>query len=366
MLELIGKFATAKVFTNAVEESAAAQITDMCNQPVFENSKIRIMPDVHAGFGSTVGTTVAISDKVPVGLVGGDIGCGMEVAIIKEKRIEPQKLDKVVQTMIPSGTRIRKKAHRYNNDIDISQMFCYEHIDRRGVELSLGTLGSGNHFIEADKGEDGQIYIVIHSGSRHLGAVVAKYYQETAYKTLKEEVPYYYAYCEGSLLEMYLHDMKIVQEFARLNRAAMLSDIAKEMGLHIKDSFATVHNYIDAESMILRKGAVSAKLGELLIIPINMRDGALICTGKGNEDWNVSAPHGAGRLMSRSKAKENFTVSDFKKEMKGIYTTSINSDTLDECPMAYKSMSDIVDNIGETVEVNEVIKPIYNFKAGGE
>ena len=401
MIILQGKYNSAKVFTDIIEEDAVSQIITFCNQPVCEGSTVRIMPDVHAGAGCTIGTTMTVTDKVIPNLVGVDIGCGMETIRLKEKHIELQKLDKLIYSAVPSGFAIRKKAHRFNEKIDLTQLYCYKHIDPLRAELSLGTLGGGNHFIEADKGSDGSIYIVIHSGSRHLGVETAKYYQNEAYRrlnkssdkevnelidTLKAEgrqkqiqselkklkntkttdVPKHLAYCEGELFEQYIHDMKIVQQFALLNRQAMMDELIKGMGLHVNDRFSTIHNYIDTDSMILRKGAVSAKMGETLLIPINMRDGSLICTGKGNTDWNCSAPHGAGRLMSRSKAKESFTVSEFKKQMDGIFTTSVNAQTLDECPMAYKSMADIVDNIGDTAEINDIIKPIYNFKAGEE
>ena len=401
MLELKGKYNSARVFTDVIGESAVAQIIELCCQPMSEGAQIRIMPDVHAGKGCTVGTTMTIKDKVVPNLVGVDIGCGMEVAMLKEKHIEPQKLDKVIRESVPAGFETRKKPHRFNERIDLTELYCYKEINPLYAEKSLGTLGGGNHFIEADKDDDGRIYIVIHSGSRHLGLEVANYYQEEAYKRLngsskrdidaliarmkaegKEkqiqseitklkntkftDVPKHLAYCEGELFGQYIHDMRIVQEFAMLNRKAMMDEIIKGMGLHIDGQFTTIHNYIDTEAMILRKGAVSAKAGEVLLIPINMRDGSLICTGKGNTDWNCSAPHGAGRLMSRSEAKNTFTVSEFKKQMQGIYTTSVNSSTLDECPMAYKTMDDIVNNIGDTVEINKVIKPIYNFKAGDE
>ena len=401
MIILNGKYNSAKVFTDVIEQDAITQIITFCNQPVCEGARVRIMPDVHAGAGCTIGTTMTITDKVIPNLVGVDIGCGMETIRLKEKHIELQKLDKLIYSAIPSGFAVRKKAHRFNEKIDLTELYCYKNIDPLRAELSLGTLGGGNHFIEADKGSDGAIYIVIHSGSRHLGVETARYYQNEAYRRLNKssdkevqelierlrsegrhkeiqselkklkntkttDVPKHLAYCEGELFEQYIHDMKIVQEFALLNRKAMMDELIKGMGLHVADRFSTIHNYIDTENMILRKGAVSAQKGETLLIPINMRDGSLICTGKGNEDWNCSAPHGAGRLMSRSKAKESFTVSEFKKQMDGIYTTSVNSQTLDECPMAYKSMEDIVDNIGDTVEINDIIKPIYNFKAGEE
>lgn len=401
MIILNGKYNSAKVFTEIIDEGAIAQIIELCNQPISENSSIRIMPDVHAGAGCTIGTTMTVSDKIIPNLVGVDIGCGMETIRLKEKHIEVQKLDKLIYEKIPSGFEIRRKAHRYIEKIDLTKLYCYKHIDPLRAEMSIGTLGGGNHFIEADKGSDGSIYIVIHSGSRHLGVETAKYYQNEAYRRLnnssekevnelierlkaegKEKqiqseikkltstkhtsVPKHLAYCEGELFEQYIHDMKIVQQFAFLNRQAMMDEIIKGMGFHVTERFSTIHNYIDTDKMILRKGAVSAESGEKLLIPVNMRDGSLICTGKGNPDWNCSAPHGAGRLMSRSQAKESFTVSEFKKQMKGIYTTSVNQQTLDECPMAYKSIEDIVDNIGDTVEINDIIKPIYNFKAGVE
>ena len=401
MIILNGKYNSAKVFTDNIEQDAIAQIIAFCSQPMSEGAQIRIMPDVHAGAGCTIGTTMTITDKVIPNLVGVDIGCGMETVRLKEKHIELQKLDKLIYEKIPSGFAIREKPHRYGEKIDLTELYCYKHIDPLRAEKSIGTLGGGNHFIEADKGEDGSIYIVIHSGSRHLGVETAKFYQNEAYRRLNKssdkeaaeliarlkaegrekqiqselkklantkttDVPKHLAYCEGELFEQYIHDMKIVQKFAMLNRQAMMDEIIKGMHLHVEDQFTTIHNYIDTDTMILRKGAVSAQEGEKLLIPINMRDGSLICTGKGNGDWNCSAPHGAGRLMSRSQAKQSFTVSEFKKQMAGIYTTSVNAQTLDECPMAYKSMEDIVDNIGDTVEINEVITPIYNFKAGEE
>ena len=391
MIELRGKYNSAKVFTDVIDESAISQIIELCNQQMSEGSNIRIMPDVHVGAGCTIGTTMTITDKVVPNLVGVDIGCGMETVRLREKHIELQKLDKLIYEKIPSGFAIRNKAHRYSEQIDLTELYCYESIKSVRAELSIGTLGGGNH---------GSIYIVIHSGSRHLGVETAKYYQEKAFieiaknrddvKTLIESykamgkekkieaalkklkhtgnasVPKHLAYCEGELFRQYIHDMKIVQKFAMINRQAMMDEIIKGMHLHVEEQFTTIHNYIDTDAMILRKGAVSANAGEKLLIPINMRDGSLICTGKGNPDWNCSAPHGAGRLMSRSAAKQSFTVSEFKKQMDGIYTTSVNAATLDECPMAYKSIEDIVDNIGDTVEINEVIKPIYNFKAGQE
>ena len=401
MIELRGKYNTAKVFTDVVEETAISQIINMLNQEFIKDSNVRIMSDCHAGAGCTIGTTMTITDKIVPNLVGVDVGCGMETIQLKEKHIELQKLDKLIYAKIPSGFSIRDKVHRYLDQVDLSKLHCYHCINIDRAEKSLGTLGGGNHFIEANKDEDGNIYIVVHSGSRHLGLEIAKYYQEAGYEALnsvskqdvdalvarlkiegrqkeinkelkklkantKSSIPKALAYVQGKLFDEYIHDMKIAQQYAMLNRQAMMDEIIKGMRLHVVDQFTTIHNYIDTKNMILRKGAVSAQQGEKLLIPINMRDGSLICVGKGNPDWNYSAPHGAGRLFSRSKAKESFTVSQFKKEMQGIYTTSVNQSTLDESPMAYKSMEDIVNNIGDTVDIVKVIKPIYNFKAGEE
>lgn len=401
MLELNGKYNYAKVFTDIIDEPSISQIIAFCNQESSKGSSIRVMPDVHAGKGATIGMTMTITDKIIPNIVGVDIGCGMETIKIKEKHIELQKLDKLIYEKIPSGFSIRDKTHKYFERIDLTQLYCYNEINPLRAEKSLGTLGGGNHFIEADKDDDGFIYIVVHSGSRSLGLAVATYYQNLAYKALNQSddkaiteliqrlksqgkqksieseikklvstkrtsVPKHLAYVSGKLFDMYIHDMKIVQEYAMLNRQAIIDEIIKGMKLHILEQFTTIHNYIDTENMILRKGAVSAQSGETLLIPINMRDGSLICVGKGNEDWNFSAPHGAGRLMSRSEAKNSFTVSEYKKQMNGIYSTSISKSTLDECPMAYKSMDDIVNNISPTADILKVIKPIYNFKAGEE
>ncbi len=401
MFEIQGKYASAKVFADIAEESAVAQILSLCNQPVSAGAKIRIMPDVHAGAGCTIGTTMTVTDTAIPNLVGVDIGCGMETVRLKEKHIELQKLDKLIYRSIPSGFSVRETPHRFASRFAPELLYCADNIHVPRMMLSIGTLGGGNHFIEADQSEDGSIYLVIHSGSRHLGVEVAKYYQEEAYRQLnaaskdevdaliaslkaqgketqiqkalkklkaekRTDVPKHLAYTAGRLFEQYIHDMKLTQEFAMLSRKAMIDELIRGMGLHIAEQFTTIHNYIDTERMILRKGAVSARAGEKLLIPMNMRDGSLICTGRGNDDWNQSAPHGAGRLMSRADAKASFTVSEFKKQMAGIYTTSVGSGTLDECPMAYKPMEAITGCIGDTVEINEIIRPIYNFKAGAE
>lgn len=329
--------------------------------------------------------------------------CGMAVAELKETRIDLPKLDSVINKKVPSGFSVRDKVHKFLRNVDIEELYCYKNINVDRAEKSLGTLGGGNHFIEVDTSENGQLYLVVHTGSRNLGKQVAEYYQDLAWKSLKngnkgelikakidelkaagrqseieaeiakiqstvESVPKKLAYCEGELFDKYIHDMKITQEYAYWNREAILDTIVDEMHLHVIDQCQTIHNYIDTENMILRKGSVSAQAGEKLIIPINMRDGSLICTGKGNPDWNYSAPHGAGRLMSRSEAKQNITLSEFKKTMKeaGIYSTSVNKSTIDESPMAYKPMQEIIDNIQDTVDIVNIIKPIYNFKAGEE
>lgn len=401
MIEVQGKYNNAKIFTDVVDSTSIAQVIELCNQEFTAGSRIRMMPDIHAGAGCTIGTTMTITDKVVPNLVGVDIGCGMETVRIREKSVDLQKLDQVIHERVPSGFAIRDKAHDYLNKINLNELCCISHIKMSRAEKSIGTLGGGNHFIEMDKDDDENLYLVIHSGSRHLGVEVANYYQEEGYKALNHaddtaikelvsrmkaerrekqiekeikrvknlkqtNIPKSLAYVTGELFEQYIHDMKIVQHYAMLNRQAMVDEIVRAMGFHVEEQFTTVHNYIDTEAMILRKGAVSAKAGEKLLIPINMRDGSLICVGKGNEDWNLSAPHGAGRLMSRAEAKRSFTVSEFEKQMAEVYTTSVNKSTLDECPMAYKNMQDILNNIGPTAKVVKIIRPIYNFKAGDD
>ncbi len=368
MIEIRGINSTAKIFTDTIEPSAEGQIKALCDQIYTQGSKIRIMPDVHAGKGCTIGTTMTIKDSVVPNMVGVDIGCGMETVKLKEKRLNLPALDSFIRRNIPSGHAVRERPHKSHGQIDVGELRCAGKLkNTERIECSLGTLGGGNHFIEVDKDEDGGFYLVIHSGSRNVGLQVASFYQDIAYQSAggraQKEIPYELANLSGADMEDYLHDMTIMQNFAALNR-----QIIKEVildGLKLKDdgSFATVHNYIDTEGMILRKGAVSARKDETLLIPINMRDGSLICTGLGNADWNCSAPHGAGRLMSRTEAENSFTLSAYKKAMEGIFTTSVNHETLDECPMAYKPMEDIISKITETATVDKIIRPIYNFKA---
>lgn len=391
-----GKYNKAKIFTDIVDEKAIEQIRTMCDTSVLAQSKIRIMPDVHAGVGCTIGTTMTIADKVVPNMVGVDIGCGMELVRIVEKELNLSALDELIYARIPSGCRYRETHHKYTEQIDLRRLRCVRHVNIDLAYISLGTLGGGNHFIEVDKDEEGNLYIVVHSGSRRLGKEVAEYYQNEGYRSLcgnskiqlnkiimrlkaegrereiestiraakqnTSEIPQAMAYVKGVLFDDYIHDMRLVQQFAVLNRQAMIDEIISGMGLTVAEQFTTIHNYIDTEHMILRKGAVSAKKGEKLIIPINMRDGSLICIGKGNADWNESAPHGAGRILSRGKAREMLTMEEFEREMKGIYSTSINTGTLDESPMAYKKIDDIVNNISPTVDIVKRLLPIYNYK----
>lgn len=368
MITLTGKHNTAVVYTNTLEPGAEGQIKALLDMPFAAGSRIRIMPDVHAGAGCTIGTTMTIGDHVVPNLVGVDIGCGMETVKLRDRRINLPELDSFIHQNIPAGREVRERTHRSHGRIDISELRCYKKMDTRRAKESLGTLGGGNHFIEVDKDDEGALYLVIHSGSRNLGLQVAQHYQNKAYDAAggraQSEIPYELAPLSGGLLEDYLHDMALMQAFASLNRRIIREVIADGMKLKEDDSFTTIHNYIDLKHMILRKGAVSAQAGEKLLIPINMRDGSLICEGLGNPDWNFSAPHGAGRLMSRTDAKQNFSVSAYKKEMDGIFSSTINAETLDECPMAYKSMDEILAQTEPTVKVIKRITPIYNFKAG--
>lgn len=364
---IIGKYNNAIVYTENIDPGAVEQIKTLCDQEFVKDSKIRIMPDAHKGVGCTIGTTMTIVDKAVPNLVGVDIGCGMEVVKLEDRHIDVQKLDKLIYGRIPCGFKIREREHDFIDDIDLQNLKCKDDVNLARARRSIGTLGGGNHFIEANRDSEGNLYIVVHSGSRHLGNEVARLYQEEAYRSLnkstKTDIPKALTYVSGTLFDDYIHDMKIVQHFAELNRKAMVEEIVRGMKLDVIEQFTTIHNYIDTENMILRKGAVSAKKGEILLIPINMRDGSLICIGKGNADWNYSAPHGAGRIMSRTQARHSFTLAQYKETMDGIYTTSVNKGTIDECPLAYKSIDDIMNDIVDTVDVIDIIKPVYNFKA---
>lgn len=398
MFEIKGKVSTAFCYAKVVEEEAIEQIRRMCDYDFTENSKICIMPDVHAGKGCTIGTTMTITDKAVPNIVGVDIGCGMYTVNLGKEDIDLEKMDEAAH-FVPSGKQVWEGRQEH---FDLTRLRCYRNLrDTKRLERSLGTLGGGNHFIEVDRAEDGTNYLVIHSGSRNLGKQVAELYQNLAvelhqgkeeyfkkrdaliaeYKAvgrrkeiqaaLKELawtarellIPEDLCYLYGTYLEDYLHDVVICQEFARRNREKMAEVIIERTGLQGSEGFHTIHNYIDTEEMILRKGAIAAHKGEKVLIPLNMRDGSVLAIGRGNPEWNYSAPHGAGRLMSRTKAKETLSMEKYKEQMAGIYTTSINEATLDEAPMAYKSMEDIIDVIEESVDVMEVMKPIYNFKA---
>ena len=399
MLTINGKHNAAIVYAGNIEDTAHEQLEAVCDAPYLADCKVRVMPDVHAGKGCTIGTTMTIHGKVVPNMVGVDIGCGMYTVKLEDKSIDFNELDATIRKHIPSGRAVRSDVHQFAEQVDLNELQMASMCDIDRAYRSIGSLGGGNHFIEVDKDNDGHLYLVIHSGSRHLGVQVADYYQDAAYwqlngknkheinaviaelkaqgrhkeisetvkklKTeLKEsEIPRDMAYVSGLLFDDYIHDMRITQHFAMLNRKAMADEIIRNMRLTVADEFTTIHNYIDTDAMILRKGAVSAREGEQLLIPINMRDGSLLCVGKGNPDWNQSAPHGAGRLMSRKKAKEKLDLGDYRDAMSGIFSTCINNGTLDEAPMAYKSMDAILKHIAPTVDVVKVIKPVFNFKA---
>lgn len=400
MLEIKGKVNTAICYAKVIEDEAIHQIRRMCDYDMTAGSKIRIMPDVHAGKGCTIGTTMTIVDKAVPNVVGVDIGCGMYTVNLGKVEIDFEKLDEACH-FIPSGMNVWEgRQERF----DLAELRCYRNLkDTRRLERSLGTLGGGNHFIEVDEAEDGTRYLIIHSGSRNLGKQVAELYQKLAVdldrgygeyfekrdeiiRTYKEQgrrkeiqaalkelhfqvyesqpsMPDDLCYLSGKYLEDYLHDVVICQSFARRSREKMAEIILERTGMTGADGFHTIHNYIDTDEMILRKGAIAAHKGEKVLIPINMRDGSVLAVGKGNPEWNYSAPHGAGRIMSKTKAKNELSLDQYKEEMAGVYTTSVNENTLDEAPMAYKSLEDIIDVIRESVDVIDVMKPIYNYKA---
>ena len=398
MFEIKGKVNTALCYAKVVEDEAIEQIRRMCDYEFTEGCKIRIMPDVHSGKGCTIGTTMTIVDKAVPNIVGVDIGCGMYTVNLGKVDIDFEKLDEAAH-FVPSGMNIWEGRQE---KFDLQELRCYRSLkNTKWLERSLGTLGGGNHFIEIDEASDGTKYLVIHTGSRNLGKQVAEIYQQLAidlnkgketyfeqreaiireYKAAgrrseiqdalkqiawaerKATMPEDLCYLYGTYFEDYLHDVELCQRFARRNREKIAEVLLERTGMTGTDGFHTIHNYIDTEEMILRKGAIAAHKGEKVLIPINMKDGSVLAIGKGNPEWNYSAPHGAGRLMSRTKAKESLNMEEYKKVMEGIYTTSVNEATLDEAPMAYKSLEDIIDVIKESVDIIEVMKPIYNFKA---
>ena len=400
MLEIKGKINTAICYATVIEDEAIEQIRRMCDYEFTAGSKVRIMPDVHAGKGCTIGTTMTVTDKAVPNVVGVDIGCGMYTVNLGKIDIDFEKLDEACH-FVPSGMNVwQGRQERF----DLQILRCFRELkDSKRLERSLGTLGDGNHFIEVDQAKDGTKYLVIHSGSRNLGKQVADIYQRIAVelnrgmedyfaqrdeiiRTYKEQgrrseiqaaleaiawkkvngptsIPEDLCYVYGKYFDNYMADVAICQQFAKRNRELIADIILKRCGFTAVDAFHTIHNYIDTGEMILRKGAIAAHKGEKVLIPINMRDGSVMAVGKGNPEWNYSAPHGAGRVMSRAGARQRLSLEEYKKEMEGIYTTSVNENTLDEAPMAYKSLSDIIDVIGESVDVIEVLKPIYNFKA---
>lgn len=368
-----GTYNTAKVFAKTVESEALEQIRLLCNQTWTKNMCIRVMPDVHVGAGCTIGTTMTITDTVVPNLVGVDIGCGMEVVRLQESNIDFSLLDSLIRERIPAGFNIRSQPLDIAKTTELEHLRCNKSIDLNRAALSIGTLGSGNHFIEVGRGDvDNALYLIVHSGSRHSGKQVAEFYQNiarsnVAKKSTKDPIPRGLESLTGADCKNYLHDMALMQNYADINRRTIVSEILFTMKLTPKERFSTVHNYIETckkhQQKILRKGAVSAKQGERLLVPMNMRDGSLICVGKGNNDWNSSAPHGAGRLMSRGDAKRKLSMKDFKASMCSIFTTSVGPDTLDEAPQAYKPMDEIVRGMGDTVEIEQRIVPLYNFKA---
>lgn len=398
MEEIKGRFATAISYATVIDDKAKAQIARMCDYDFTEGSRIRIMPDVHAGKGCTIGTTMTVKGKAVPNIVGVDIGCGMYTVKLEAEELDFSRWDEAAH-FVPSSMNVWQEKQE---DFDLQQLHCYARLKNYSwIEKSVGTLGGGNHFIEIDRSKDGINYLVIHTGSRNLGKQVAEIYQELAvelnagkapyieqkeklvaeykatgrYKEIqpalkklaadrrKTSIPEDLCYVYGEYLERYLHDVELCQEFARRNRERIAKILLERTGVGGAEGFHTIHNYIDTKEMILRKGAIAAHKGERVLIPINMRDGSILAVGKGNAEWNYSAPHGAGRIMSRMQAKANLTVEAYKKSMEGIYSTSVGRDTLDEAPMAYKSLSDILDVIEDTVEVIEVLKPVYNFKA---
>lgn len=398
MFEIKGKVNTAICYAKVVEDEATEQIRRMCDYDFTENSKIRIMPDVHAGKGCTIGTTMTVTDKVVPNIVGVDIGCGMYTVNLGKGDIDLAKLDEAAH-FVPSGMNIWEGRQE---KFDLQELRCYRSLkNTKWLERSLGTLGGGNHFIEVDRASDGTNYLVIHTGSRNLGKQVAEIYQQLAIdlnkgketyfqqrdeiiRTYKEQgrrkeiqkaleaiswnqrettMPEDLCFLYGQFFDDYMHDVEICQRFARRNREKIAEVLLARTGMTGGESFHTIHNYIDTKEMILRKGAIAAHAGEKVLIPINMRDGSVLAIGKGNPEWNYSAPHGAGRIMSRTKAKNELNLDEYREAMAGIYTTSVNEATLDEAPMAYKSLEDIIDVIKESVDVIEVMKPIYNFKA---
>lgn len=361
-----GIYAEAEILTDDVEAYAEAQVKMICDSEAASGSRIRLMPDIHPGKVGPIGLSMTVPDKVIPQILGVDIGCGMTCVKLSKSNREFQKLDRVIRENVPSGFSVRKNPHSMAGEFPYESLHCFGHINRQKAERSLGTLGGGNHFIELDKGGDGSLYLVVHTGSRHLGEEVAEYYTKLASMCLKEqgkEIPYYMSYLEGRNRKQYLEDVQIIQQYAEWNRQVIVREILKGMKWKAAEQFSVPHNYVDSLGM-LRKGAISAGEGERALIPVNMKEGMILGIGKGNREWNCSAPHGSGRRLKREDVKARHTVSEFKKEMEGIYSSCIGADTLDEAPFAYRAMSEIAEQITDTVEVTEILKPVYNYKAG--
>lgn len=363
-----GIYAEAKIFTDDVEAYAEAQVKMICDNEVADGSTICLMPDIHPGKIGPIGLSMTVTDKIIPQLLGVDIGCGMTCVKLNKNNAEFQKLDKIIRENVPSGFAIRKEPHYMVEEFSYEGLHCIRHINRNKADRSLGTLGGGNHFIELDKGSDGSMYLVVHTGSRHLGEEVAEYYTKLASDRLKEQgrdIPYYMSYLEGHDKTAYMEDVQIIRHYAEWNRQVIVRAILKGMKWKAVEQFSVAHNYLDTDG-ILHKGSISAHKGERVIIPANMKDGIILGIGKGSAEWNESAPHGSGRRLKREDVKKRYTVSEFKKEMKGIYSSCVGSEILDEAPFAYHSLSEIAEQIQDTVEITEILKPVYNFKAGSK
>ncbi len=378
LIQIIGKYANARIMCigetpgENIEQYALSQIQMIADNEASKGSNICVMPDVHPGKVGPIGLTMTITDAVNPSLVGIDIGCGMSMVKLGRIRKEYQKLDAVIRDKVPAGFKIRDNAHDMASQFDFERLICTRHIRKDKALLSLGTLGGGNHFIEIDVDENGDSYLIVHSGSRHLGKEVAEYYSKLGYQHLRkmgrDDVPIELSFLTGDNLSDYLHDASIVQEYAKLNRRIMIKEICKVMKWKPVEEKSCIHNYIDNShgEVILRKGAISARENEDVIIPINMKDGVIIGKGKGNKDWNYSAPHGAGRISSRKEVLESHTVSEFKATMKGIYSTCISKETLDEAPFAYRNIDYIKEAVKDSVDITNILTPVYNYKGGDE
>lgn len=368
MITINGEYSDAIIYADDAEDYAKAQVRMICDAPAAKGSVVRLMPDAHPGKVGPIGLTMTVGETVIPQLVGADIGCGITCVKLEKYSADFQKLDKVIREKVPSGFSTRKEPHGMATEFSTDKLNCAKHVNSAKAALSLGTLGGGNHFIEIDVDKAGAAYLMIHTGSRHLGEEVSKYYTDLAARKLKEKgtnVPYPMSYLEGDDLAAYLQDVLTLLDFAELNRKIIAREIVKGMKWKAAETFSCAHNFIDDTNM-LRKGAISARHGERLVIPINMKDGVILGVGKGNADWNYSAPHGSGRKLKREDVKNKHTVSEFKKTMKGVYSTSIGADTLDEAPFAYRGIDEIASKISDTVEITDILKPVYNFKAGSK